>query len=156
MKHLIFSCDRNPACRILRVLVVMLVVGPLVAGCASSPREIVDGRAYPTSAPPGETLDIQVFRHQTEIEFTNTTARSFGPSTVWLNRRFSREIESLEVGQTMRFPLREFRDRFGESFRAGGFFAVERPERLAVAELETIGPEGDATVLGLVVVGTGQ
>jgi hypothetical protein len=130
----------------------------VLSGCRGTPT-IREGRAYPRAVPAAESLDIQVFRHQTEIEFTNTTAQPFGPSTIWLNRRFSRQIDGLAVGQTLRFPLREFRDQFGEAFRAGGFFAVERPDMLAVAELETVPPSpgaGRPIMLGLVVVGVTQ
>lgn len=100
----------------------------------------------------GPTLDIQVFRRQTEIELTNTTARSFGPSTLWLNARFSRPIDGFAVGQTLLLKLSDFKDEFGDSFRGGGFLATERPERLALAEIQP----GDAkppAMLGLVVVG---
>jgi hypothetical protein len=141
---------------LLLASLLLAVVFAAVPGCRAGPREIRQGPVYPGRMPAGETLDVQVFRHQTEIEFTNTTARPLGPSTIWLNRRFGRPIDGLEVGQTLRFPLRDFRDRYGESFRAGGFFAVERPERLAVAELQTVGGDGQPVILGLVVVGSGQ
>jgi hypothetical protein len=133
----------------------LLLIAVILPGCRGTP-VIREGRAYPRAVPVVETLDIQVFRHQTEIEFTNTTAQPFGASTIWLNRRFSRPIEGLAVGETMRFPLREFRDRYGDSFRGGGFFAVERPEMLAVAELETAGGENGRVLRGMVVVGAVQ
>lgn len=126
----------------------------LLAACAAPPR-IVEGRAYPLEMARGPTLDIQVFRRTTEIELTNTTARAFGPSTLWLNARFSRQIGGLSVGERLRLPLRDFHDQWGDTFRSGGFFATELPETLALAEIETAGSGGGAerVVLGLVVVG---
>ena len=80
---------------------------------------------------------------------TNTSAKAFGPSRVWLNARFSRTIDEFAVGQTLKLDLREFYDEFGESFRAGGFFATRNPEAMVLCELENEG-----TVYGLVVVGS--
>ncbi|MEX2217474.1 MAG: hypothetical protein WD749_01835 [Phycisphaerales bacterium] len=123
----------------------------LLAGCAA--QTIKEARPYPQGTPYGPSLDIQVFRRTTEIEFTNTTARPFGASILWLNGRFARPVAGLEVGQHVVLPLREFTDEYGESFRAGGFFATEAPDRLALAEIETVEPDGKTVMLGLVVVG---
>ena len=117
-------------------------------GCASAPATIIQGEKYPQDIRHVQSIDIQVFRHDTEIEFTNTTARVFGPSTLWLNRRFSHHIEGLALGQTIKFPLKSFTDEFGDRFRGGGFFATQRPEYLGLAELQT----GDE-MIGLIVVG---
>lgn len=130
-------------------LLAALIAAAALAGCASDNTRIDAGPVYPTRLlPAAETLDIQVFRDGQHIELTNTTARSFGPSWLWLNGRFGLQIEGLAIGQTLRLPLRSFRDEFGEPFRAGGFFATEKPERLVLAEIQT----GD-TLAGLVVVG---
>lgn len=133
-----------------RVGVVVVVAGLLSgAGCRSGPTAIVDRPAYPAGRAVAGTLDIQVIRDEAEIRMTNTTARAIGPSTLWLNRRFSRKIDGLGVGESVQFRLEEFIDASGDRFRGGGFFATERPERLAKAELE---PEGDGPVVSLVVV----
>ena len=126
----------------------VLLLAPLIA-CSSAPRTIVQGEKYPASIRHGKVLDIQVFRHDTDIEFTNTTARAFGPSILWLNGRFSCPINGLALGQTLKLPLKSFKDEFGDSFRGGGFFATQKPDRLALAELQT----GDE-MLGLIVIGT--
>lgn len=120
--------------------------------CQATPR-IAEGRVYPKETGRGATLDIQVVRRVSRIELTNTTARPFGPSTLWLNGRFSREIHGLDVGEHVAFSLREFRDEFGDEFRGGGFFASELSERLVLAEIETKQPDGTPVILGLVVVG---
>ncbi len=97
------------------------------------------GREYPVELKQGETLNVQVTRDDTRITLTNTTARSFGPGTLWINGAFSLPIDGFEIGQTLTFSLADFRNRFDERFRAGGFFATEAPERLVRAQLETDG-----------------
>ncbi len=125
-----------------------LALAAVPAACTSH-APIVPGPVYPGEMMREETLDIQVFRRTQTIELTNTTARRFGPGTLWLNARFARAIDGLDVGQTLVLPLAEFRDEFSERFRAGGFFATEKPYRLVLAELETEG-----RMRGLVVVGS--
>lgn len=107
------------------------------------------GPSYPRTLQNAGALPIQVIRRVTHIDIANTSARSFGPSTVWLNGRFSHPIDELAVGQTLRLDLREFRDEFGETFRAGGFFATRNPDALVLCELETEGQ-----IHGLIVVGS--
>lgn len=68
---------------------------------------------------------------------TNTTAMSFGPSRLWLNRRFSCPIEEWKVGQTLDLHLSVFVDEFGEEFRPGGFFAAENPDKIVHAQIES-------------------
>ena len=51
--------------------------------------------------------------------------------------------------------MKEFRDEFYDPFRGGGFFAVEAPERLALAQVETKDSEGKPVMLGMIVVGGG-
>ena len=129
----------------------LVLVAP---ACSSGPEKVDYAREFPRALPRKETLDIQVFRQSQEIEFTNTTARSFGPSTLWLNGRFSRPIDGLAVGETLKFRLRDFRDQYGDPFREGGFFATEKPEKLVLAQLETPDGGGNPIMLGLIVVGT--
>ncbi len=124
-----------------------------LASCSSGPLPITQGRAFPHELRQTEVLDIQVFRHETRIEFTNTTARSIPAGTMWLNRRFSRAMPAIAVGQSFELALDEFQDEFGEAFRAGGFFATREPETLVQAQIETTDALGKPTLLGLIVIG---
>ena len=118
-----------------------------VFGCARS-AEIRQGPVYPEALPRTTTLDIHVIRRGQRIQMTNTTAQPFGEFTLWLNRRFSLRIpEGLAIGQTRTLNLNHFRDQYDERFRAGGFFATEKPEKIVLAELQS----GDH-LLSLVVV----
>lgn len=125
---------------------------PGLAGCSAGPKTVDYARPFPKDLQQAGTLDIQVVRETTEIEFTNTTSNSFGPCTLWLNRRFSRPLDGLRIGQTLRLPLREFRDEYSDAFRGGGFFATELPEKLVQAHLEVPGTDGSNLLLGLVVI----
>jgi hypothetical protein len=126
----------------------------LLPACHSTPSPKPYARAYP-SLKQSEVLNIQVFRRTRAIEFTNTTARTFGPSTVWINARFCQPIDHLGIGESKTLRMKDFRDEFQDTFRGGGFFAVEPPERLALAQIETTDADGRTVVLGMIVVGGG-
>lgn len=128
----------------------------LLAGCRSAPEKVPYARAYPGPLKQSAVLNVQVIRRDTTVDLTNTTARAFGPSTLWLNRRFCRPLESWAVGERLSLPLREFRDEHSTKFRAGGFFAAEPAQKLVMAQIETLGEAGTPVMLGLIVVETGE
>src|SRR5690606_21925713 len=101
----------------------------LLTGCSTGQRvQSLDGfRSYPAEKTQAEVLDIQLVRDGAQVSLTNTTARDFGETTIWLNQEFSYVIDGIAVGQTIRLDLSKFRNHYGAYFRAGGFFATERP-----------------------------
>ena len=113
-----------------------------------------DARVLPKNAVQSEVVNVQVFRRDTTLELTNTTARNFGPGTLWLNGRFSRKIDGMAIGQTLVLNLREFEDEYGDPFRAGGFFAADPPERVVMTQYEADGSasEGAPSLVGLITV----
>jgi hypothetical protein len=125
----------------------------MLAGCASR-GELDSGPVYPRASQRLETLDVHAFRQGTDLRLTNTTARSFGPGMLWLNGRYGYAIEGLAIGETLRVPLSEFVDEQGRRFGAGGFFAAEPPELLALVELTLDAPADEQPVkYGLIAVG---
>ncbi|MBY0261984.1 MAG: hypothetical protein K2Q20_06550 [Phycisphaerales bacterium] len=134
----------RPLCSSMLVCVWLAAL----SACTTSRDPNLAGPDYPVAKAQGQTLDIQVVRGETALTLTNTTARSFGRSRLWVNRWYSREIEALEVGQSLELDLDSFRDIYGEAFRAGGFFATRKPDRVELVQLETAD-----TMLGLVAVG---
>ncbi len=116
-------------------------------GCRSTPSDIAEGPSYPEERGQSRVVDIQVTRDDTHITFTNTTAQAIPPCRMWLNRWYMLDFQGLGVGETVTLDLRDFRDRYGDRFRGGGFFATEFPDKLVLAQLE-IGPE----LVGLVVI----
>ncbi len=110
-----------------------------LGACQAGKSQVNYARVYPETLSRGEPLDIQVVRGETTLSFTNTTSRVFGPSTLWLNSYYSRPLEGLAVGQSIKLPLADFRNEHGEPFRGGGFFATKKPERMVLAQLENDG-----------------
>ncbi len=139
--------------RSLCVLVAGAAAISLLGACRSEPTRVDYARLYPADLTQTQVLDVQVFRHTHDLEFTNTSAKAFGPSTLWVNQRFSKPIAGLAVGQTLVVPLRDLRDEFSIPFRTGGFFATEAPDRLVLAQIETPDADGKPTLYGLVVIG---
>lgn len=139
-----------------RFMLVGVVVGVLVGGggCQRAPRQVEYARPYPLALVRADTLNIHVIREGPQITLTNTTARTFGPSTLWLNNRYGYPIGGLEVGETIALNLGRFADENSDRFKPGGFFATERPDLLVVTELETTSPyTGEPELLGLISVG---
>lgn len=121
-------------------------------GCMRS-AEFTQGTGYPGEFRRLEPSNIQLYRSGRSITVTNTMARNFGPSTLWLNQWFARDIEGLAIGETMTLSLGDFTDEFGDSFKGGGFFATVAPERIVLAELETADAGDERVLLPLIVVG---
>lgn len=130
---------------------LMLAMG-LASGCAST-GELDSGPMYPEGVQRSETLDIHAFRDGTRLQLTNTTGSSFGPGMLWLNGRYGYAIDGLAIGETLRLPLERFVDEQGRRFGAGGFFAGERPELLALVELTVQESDDQPVKYGLVAVG---
>jgi hypothetical protein len=146
---------KNALCALcvpLCALCVLPACNSIPTGLADKPVGAYD-RPYPRQFVQSEVVDIQVIRNpETVLTMTNTTSRTFGPSTMWINGRYSRPILGMAPGESLRLDLYEFRDEFGEKFRAGGFFATKRPDKVVHAQLETI-EDGETKLIGLVVVG---
>lgn len=133
--------------------VAILSLGLFLTGCAST-GELDSGPRYPEASQRVETLDIHAFRSGTRLQMTNTTGHSFGQGMLWLNGRYGYAIDGLDIGETIRVPLRQFVDEQGRRFGAGGFFAAEPPELLALVELTVEHAEGEQpTKYGLIAVG---
>lgn len=123
----------------------------LLPGCLRS-AAFVERDPYPTNFTTLEPSNIQIYRQGRSITLTNTTATNFGPSTIWLNKWFSREIQGLGIGQSLTISLADFKDQYSDAFKGGGFFATTAPERIVHAELET-DAFGEQALLPLIVVG---
>lgn len=138
---------------LIPLVVVTVLMMPLLGSCAALEEQTraTPGPAYPMTMPMGEVYDIQVFRDVGTMRFTNTSPRTFEPSRIWINQRFSRLFAGVAPGETVELPLIEFVDEYGDTFRAGGFFANRSPEALVLVQIES--GEGESAVLdGFVVV----
>ncbi len=125
----------------------------MLCACQSAPQANAPwARPFPTEVTRAGTLDIQVVRKGTSMTMTNTTTRSFGPCTIWLNMQWALPIDGFASGETLTLDLHQFRNEYNEHFRAGGFFAVERPDTIALAQIETVNEQAAHEVVGLVTV----
>jgi hypothetical protein len=115
------------------------------AGCSSS-GTIESGPEYPNRA--AGSVDIQVVRDETVIRMTNTTARNLPAGRLWINRWYSHDFPGLAIGDSVTMDLSQFKDQYGDTFRAGGYFATDRPTKVVQAQLET-----ESELIGFVVVG---
>ncbi len=141
----------SPFCRFPAALATLAAPAMLMlAACAGGERDIVNGPVYPTS-PQSSVVDIQVLRNGTTATFTNTTAQTFTDARLWANQWYSLPLASLKPGETITVDLAGFKDRYGNTFRAGGFWAVDNPEKLVLMQIE----QGDK-LTGLVVVGQSE
>ncbi len=124
--------------RYLWLPILALPCGALL-GCAfGGARYGESGGVYPEQLERLPAIDVQVFVDQagTTLSMTNATAEPLRPGRLWLNAWYSRPVERVGVGETVQLFLGEFRDRYGEAVRTGGFFATDRPEEIILAELE--------------------
>lgn len=144
---------RRPTARPITTLALALA-GVALGGCQLFNEKLTaePGPPYPETARQGEVLDVQVFRHVTTLSFTNTTTRDFGPSVLWLNKRYSLPIDGVASGETVEVDLKGFVDEFGDTYRAGGFYAQREPEPVVLAQLETTDAGGEPVLIGLIVV----
>lgn len=94
------------------------------------------GASYPFFLPTGPTERIQVFSDGTTLEIVNASGRSFRDFDVWVNQRYSRFVERLDAGKTIRLPVDTFWDHLGEGPQTGGFFASAAPTPIALVQIQ--------------------
>lgn len=147
-----------PNLRLPFVLILATICALCIQGCGRIPTALTGGprvtyaRPFPPDLHQTEQLNIQARRNNHRITLTNSTTEHFDAGTLWINRRFSHPVQSLDIGQTVTLDLRDFVDEHGEFFRGGGFFATERPADVMLFQLETE-RDADVVLLGLVSVG---
>lgn len=133
------------------LLAGVLSLGMAGAGCASNESGFIEQPIYPANKRQSRVLDIQAYRDGTHIRFTNSTATAIPACTMWVNSWFSKQIPGVGIGETVSYDLYEFLDQYGDSFRAGGFFASDRPAKVVLLQLEM-----NNEIVGLIVVGEDQ
>lgn len=120
-----------------------------LSACAGGPPPFAVG-VYPPRLDQQVLAEATVERSGTVLLVHNNSQMILGPGRMWVNQEFSHPVDAIVIGETVQFDLSEFRNEFGERFRAGGFWATERPKRVGLVQIE---PEADgARLLGLVVV----
>ncbi len=119
---------------IRRLLVLSLI---FAAGCRQFVYEPQQARSpYPFQLPSGPTERIQAFSDGVTLEVVNATGRSYRDFDLWVNQRYSRFVNRLDAGQTIRLPLNGFWDHLGEGPDTGGFFAAKAPTPIALVQIQ--------------------
>jgi hypothetical protein len=126
----------------------------LMGGCQLFNEKLTaePGPVYPEDAPMVSVLDIQLFRDVTVLRFTNSTTMDLPAGTMWLNKRYSAPMPGAASGETVEMDLRQFVDEFGDTYKAGGFFAQREPAPVVLAQVQVPDGNGNPLLYGMVVV----
>ncbi len=130
--------------------IVLLTLGTAAAGCERTMFDPAKAtKAYPLHLHRAESINVQVFRDGPHLEIVNSTPVSYADCDVWLNQRFTRRVEAIRAGETVRLSLWDFYDMRGDRFSGGGFWRTERPTPLRLVELQV---SDEQPLIGLVTV----
>lgn len=133
------------------MLTALALTALLGAGaCATKSHDIANGPTYPDRKQTS-VVDVQVVRHTTTVTMTNTSTQNFSNARLWANQWYSHEISSWKPGESLTLGLADFKDRYGQPMRAGGFWAIDNPEKLVLMQVE----QGDQ-LTGLIVIGQAE
>jgi hypothetical protein len=124
------------------------VLALALGGCSGGNSGFIEGPMYPAQLRQSRCLDVQVFRDETRVRFTNSSATPIPACTMWVNAWYSRPLDAVAIGETVEMSLFDFKDQYGGQFRAGGFFATDKPTKLVLVQLEL--PTNE--LVGLIVV----
>ncbi len=130
--------------------IVVLVLVLCATGCEGvryDPNRAT--RQYPDDLHHANSVNIQVFRHDTSIEIINATTQSYNDFDLWINQRYVHRLDKLPAGQAVHVSLWEFYDVRGESFNAGGFWRADEPTSVRLVEIQ---PAEDLPLVGLVTI----
>jgi hypothetical protein len=114
-------------------------------------------RPYPRELHAVKTVDMQVFRRDTDIEIVNATPQSYSNFDLWINQRYVKHVESLPAGESITLSLWDFFDEHGDRFNAGGFFRAFEPTPVRLVQIqpqtsadENSGSDGGGAMVGLI------
>ncbi|TVQ51143.1 MAG: hypothetical protein EA377_13245 [Phycisphaerales bacterium] len=142
---------RAPQCRRLTAALLTGLVGLLLTtGCARQqyfPERAA--AAYPHELHAASSVDIQVFRDETNIELVNATATTYRDFKLWVNQRYVKDIDRLAAGETRRFSLWDFYDERGEVMNAGGFFRFFAPDPVRLVQIQV---DDESPLIGLIAI----
>ncbi len=134
------------------MLAMLLAASGSIVSCSSTEtRDFQNALPYPAKLTHAGVMNVQFVRDGTTLMATNTSGETFTGARMWINRRFSRPIGEWKSGDRLSLDLRDFRDEYGDAFRAGGFFATRRPDPVVMVEIEN-GTEPDRKMVGFVIV----
>jgi hypothetical protein len=134
----------------MKYFVLMLLSTTLIACQNQSGNPKLANSIYPMNLHHSGSVSIQVHRSDEFIEIVNSTAIDYGSGTLWINQRFSTQLEPILAGKTVKVDLWSLRDEYGEQFNAGGVWRTDEPTPVVIAELQS---SDSASLVGLIVIG---
>ena len=93
--------------------------------------------SYPFEQHSLEVVDVHVFREGPQMIIVNGSDRHWESPKIWINQRYMFDSSAIKIGGTVVLDLNLFRDEFGETFSAGGFFAFREAEPLRLVEIQS-------------------
>lgn len=140
--------------RSMCAITVIAIWGAAMSGCGHDRyNPELASRPYPRQLHTTHTVDMQVFRHDTNIEIVNSTAQSYSDFDLWVNQQFVRHVDGLPAGKSIELSLWDFRNDFGDAFNAGGFFRAFPATPVRLVEIQTA---EDKPMIGLVAIRSEQ
>ena len=116
---------------------IFFLIGLMLAGCQSTNYDASLARSsYPFERHTLEVADVHVFRDGFEVVIVNGSDTHWESPRIWINQRYMFDSSDITIGGTIALDLNLFRDEFGESFSAGGFFAFREPEPLRLVQIQ--------------------
>ena len=134
----------------MKYFVLILLSSFLIACQNQSGNPDLAASLYPMSLHQSGSVSIQVHRDDEFIEIVNSTATDYNSATLWINQRFSTELEPMPAGTTLKVNLWSLRDEYGEQFNAGGVWRTDEPTPVVIAEIQA---NESTSLVGLVVIG---
>ena len=98
---------------LLRVTITLSCA--LIAACDTTLYEpSAATRAYPEALAQDRVVQIQAVPRETDLELINATSVDYKDVDIWINRRYVQHLGELAAGQTVRMPIAQFRDIWGQ------------------------------------------
>jgi len=133
---------------LLRVTITLSCA--LIAACDTTLYEpSAATRAYPDSLAQDRVVQIQAVPRETDLELINATSVDYKDVDIWINRRYVQHLGELAAGQTVRMPIAQFRDIWGQCPQPGGFWRTRKPTPLVVVQIQQ---DEKSPLVGLVTV----
>ena len=134
----------------MKCITLMLLTFLLFACQNQSGNPDLANSQYPMGLHKAGSVSIQVHRSDEFIEIVNSTVIDYDTTTLWINQRFSTQLQPIPAGKTLKVNLWSLRDEFGEQFNAGGVWRTDEPTPVVTAELQD---GASIPLVGLIVIG---
>lgn len=109
----------------------------------------LSSRPYPEALQQDRVVQIQAVPQELDLEIINATNVDYRNIDIWVNRRFVQHAPELLAGTTIKLPIEQFRDVWGQCPQPGGFWRTRQPTPLVLVQIQT---DATSPLIGLVTV----